>query len=161
MLNAILSSPHFIDFVSTLLLTLLSYVGLMVGNYVRSKAQSAKATALLDRVEKLTSSVVREALQTIADDIKAASADGKLTADEAMAIKAHALDRLRLCLGEKTKTELKALLSLNDAGLDAFFSTTLEATLHWVKEGRTVIGLTPTPTPVPASVPVSELAVEN
>jgi hypothetical protein len=71
--------------------------------------------------------------QTIVDDLKAAKADGVLSDEEKAAIKAKALANLKSHLGVKGLKELLSVLGLDDASLDKFLSSKLEASLHDVK----------------------------
>lgn len=68
--------------IALLLLTLLSFAAKEATQWLRSKRKTGAASDLIEQVMTAASMVVARNMQTIVEDLKAAAADGKITAEE-------------------------------------------------------------------------------
>ncbi len=73
---------------------------------------------------------VKNIQQTVVDDIKAASADGKISREEARRIKDNAIQQVLSYLGPKGCTELHGTLGLKDGAAESFIASKVEAAVH-------------------------------
>lgn len=116
------------------LLAILSWLGVMASKWIQEKVKNETASGILLRLDDAVLTVVRELQQTMVDDLKAASSDGKLTKEERDEIKTKALGNLKSYYGTKGLKILAQVLGLSiGAEFDKFLSSKLEAK---VKESK-------------------------
>lgn len=101
-------------------------------------AKSAEATAnikdsniksALNTVENCITTVVLELSQTVVDDLKASSADGKLTPDEIAKIKSDAVSKVEALLS----TDVSSTLNQVFGDAQAYISSKIEAEVKKLK----------------------------
>lgn len=143
--------PH--DLVSTIITALmpvflagLAWLGVKLSSWISSQTENALVENALLRVQHLAFTVVKDLSQTVADAYKAAAADGKLTKDEAKAIKRTAVGTLKSYLGKKGLKELTAATGLEGGALDDFLGSTVESAVHDLRIER-ITGMVLEPLP--------------
>lgn len=90
---------------------------------VTAKIKNANVKHAVSTAEDCATTVAYKMAQTVVDDIKAKSEDGKLTAEEAAQIKANALAEVKKILSEDTINAVHA--EFDDA--DAWLTSKIEA----------------------------------
>jgi len=81
------------------------------------------------RVTDAALTAVQSVAQSYSDDLKAASADGKLTAEECQAARDQALQRMKHLLGEAGLSEVQRIFGVYGASLDSALLDRIEAAL--------------------------------
>ena len=97
---------------------------------IRARVQNEFLRGVLLRLGDATLTATKELQQTVVDEIKAASADGKIVADERRRIKAAAVANVKSHLGPKGIAEFARILGLADGALDALIGAKVEAAVH-------------------------------
>lgn len=92
--------------VFTLALTTLISLGAV---YIRQRWAWARQTQVVEQVEAMARSTVLSLQQTLVENLKAANADGKLTAEEKEQVKLHALATLQAQITEGQRKVLAAV----------------------------------------------------
>lgn len=115
---------------------LLSYGAKLLTDYINDKREeiktrvkNEKTKTYVDLVADNAMNVVQTLNQTLVQDLKAASEDGKLTKDDAILIKNNALDMLKNTLSE----DIRELLGEVFGDTDVYLSNVLEKVVCQVK----------------------------
>lgn len=119
-----------IEVLSPVLMAALTWVAAKVAQLISAKVKNEWVRGVIARLDDAVLNAVREVEQSVVDEIKAARADGKLTAAERARVKAQAIDSIRSHLGLKGLGELARVLGLEDGCLDKLLSTRVEAAVH-------------------------------
>ncbi|MCC6178797.1 MAG: hypothetical protein WAZ94_15325 [Phycisphaerales bacterium] len=126
---------------------LVALVGL-VGVFLSRRAKDSRVWALVNGLWIMMQTAVAHAERELRPEIQKALADGKLTPEEAAALKSKTLqifrDQAATQLGELSK-----LLGLSDTGLGAFISGLLERAVSTIKSpgGMQTVAAPVAPTP--------------
>jgi len=118
-----------IEILSAVGLALLGAVGVALRAWLAEKVKSELLKGGLLRVTDAALTAVQSVAQSYSDDLKAASADGKLTADERQAARDQALQRMKHLLGEAGLSEVQRVFGVYGASLDSALLDRIEATL--------------------------------
>lgn len=102
--------PTLVEFVASIVVTLLGAVIAWVGAELRRKFTSEKAAAMITSAEKIAASAVRELERTVVPAAKEALADGKLTQAEGERIKQLAVDKVISFVGMGLSPDVAASL---------------------------------------------------
>jgi hypothetical protein len=105
----------------------------MAAKWLREKANNETATTVIALVEDAVTYAVREAEQTLVEDLKAKREDGKLTDDEKRDALQSALTAAKRALGEKGLASLEKLLGAID--VDKFLISRIEGEVHDLRNG--------------------------
>lgn len=119
-----------IEVLSPVLMAALTWVAAKVAQLISAKVKNEWVRGVLARLDDAVLNAVREVEQSVVAEIKAARADGKLTADERARVKAQAIESIRSHLGVKGLGELGRVLGLEDGCLEKLLSTRVEAAVH-------------------------------
>lgn len=122
-----------IDAVSGVLqVAIVGLIGLLFA-WIRGRMKSERLSSAMDTLEKAATVTVAEIQQTTVKGLKAASADGNLTKQEAAALGRQALKLVKERMGNPTKEALAA------AGLDLedIIKAQVEAAVLSLKQGET------------------------
>lgn len=130
----------------TALAALIAFGGKKLITLIDAKTKTEGASAktilvggILARLTAAVQTVVLDVNGTLKADMIAAAADGKITAEEKAAIKAHAIDRLKTHLGPKGLAEIVEILGINSTLVDTFLGSHLEAAIEGSKDRSGVI----------------------
>ncbi|MFH0899711.1 MAG: hypothetical protein V2A73_03685, partial [Pseudomonadota bacterium] len=126
---------------SPVLLAALTWVAAKVAQLINAKVRGETVRNILLRLEDATVAAVRDVYQSVVEEIKSASVDGKLTAEERLRVKARAIATVRAHLGMKGLAELATVLGLDDGAVQQMISTRVEATVHDLKRARMTNGV--------------------
>jgi hypothetical protein len=107
---------------SPLLIAAVSWLAVKLGNLIKSKTDNALLSSGLLRLNHAVFLIVKELMQTVAEDLKKANADGKLTDTEKKQIKDAALAKLKSYIGFG---EIARLFSLESEAKAAEFAGSL------------------------------------
>lgn len=121
---------------SPLLLAALTWAAAKAAQLIHAKVRAEYLRGVLLRLDDAVLAAVRDVHQVTVEELKAASADGRLTPEERAAVKAKAIEIVRTHLGAKGVTELAKVLGLDDGGLEKVLSTRIEAAVHDLKRAR-------------------------
>lgn len=102
--------PLIVDLLIPILMSLVAWLSVSAKKWIDAKVKNEWARGALTRLGDAVYDVVKATEQTMAQEIREAAADGKFTADEAKAIKQHAIDRVKAHVGSKGMDELKRVL---------------------------------------------------
>ena len=109
--------------------------------YLRGLIKNTKINDIVGRALGEVRDAVREVYQTVVADLKAKSADGKLTDKEKADAKALAIKLVRENIGMKGLAALMRVLGLDD--VDSWLGTKVEAVIDALKnEGKSKVTLT-------------------
>jgi hypothetical protein len=100
--------------------------------WIKEKTQNEALYTALDEAQAVADQVVAGLNATVVDELKAKSADGKLSADEAKEVAQKALN---MFLSDLSARSL-AVLENNADDLVAYVGHLLEARLLYLKEGK-------------------------
>jgi len=100
--------------------------------WIKEKTQNEVLFAALDEAQTVADQVVAGLKTTVVDELKARSADGKLSADEAKEVAQKALNMFLSDLSARSLT----VLENNADDLVAYVGHLLEARLLYLKEGK-------------------------
>jgi len=119
-----------LEILSPLLLAALTWAAAKLAQLIRAKVQNEYLKGVLVRVDDAVFTAVKDLQQTVVEQIKAASADGKITDDERKQIKEKALAAVRSHLGAKGIAEAAGILGLGGGALEGLLSSKVEAAVH-------------------------------
>lgn len=119
-----------LELLSPLLLAALTWAAAKLAQLIRAKVQNEYLKGVLVRVDDAVFTAVKDLQQTVVEQIKAASADGKITDDEKKQIKEKALAAVRSHLGAKGIAEAAGILGLGGGALEGLLSSKVEAAVH-------------------------------
>mgnify|MGYP001577004250 FL=1 len=119
-----------LEILSPLLLAALTWAAAKLAQLIRAKVQNEYLKGVLVRVDDAVFTAVKNLQQTVVEQIKAASADGKITDDEKKQIKDKALAAVKSHLGTKGLAEAAAVLGLGGGALEGLLSSKVEAAVH-------------------------------
>jgi hypothetical protein len=106
-----------------------------------AKIQNANIKSAVEHAEDCITTVVTELSQTTVDALKSASADGKLTAEDAATIKATALAKVQSLLSENVTTTISSIYG----NAEAWTASKIEAAVKNLKSISTVTASAVTP----------------
>lgn len=115
---------------SPVLVAGLTWLAARLAALIRVRVANEYLRGVLLRLGDATLTATKELQQTVVDEIKAASADGKISADERRRIKAAAIANVKSHLGPKGVAEFGRILGLADSALDALIAAKVEAAVH-------------------------------
>jgi len=124
-----------IEVLGSVLLFLLSLVGVALRQYVLTKVNNSNLRAALTRMTDASLGAVASVAQEYADALKRANADGKLTPEERDHARSMALERMKSLLGEVGLQEVQRVFGLYGASLDSALLSRLESALLSLKKG--------------------------
>ena len=119
-----------VEVLSPVLLAALTWVAAKVAQLITAKVKHEWLREVLIRLDDAVLNAVREVQQAVVNEIKAARADGKLTAEERARVKDRAIESIRSHLGMKGLAELTEVLGLEDGSVDKVLSSRVEAAVH-------------------------------
>lgn len=116
---------------SPVFLAVLSWVGVMAAKWIQTKVKNEQFSGIIRRLNDAAITVVRDLNQTVVEDLKEASSDGKLTAEERLRIKTEALKSLKSYLGVKGLKMLSSILGLTPGEeIDLFLTSKIESKVN-------------------------------
>ena len=119
-----------LEILSPLLLAALTWAAAKLAQLIRAKVQNEYLKGVLVRVDDAVFTAVKDLQQTVVEQIKAASADGKITDDEKKQIKDKALAAVKSHLGTKGLAEAASVLGLGGGALEGLLSSKVESAVH-------------------------------
>jgi hypothetical protein len=137
--------------VGTVLTAAITWGGAKLVTFIQAKTKNEFLKGALVRLEQAVQTAVLEVQQTYVEYVKAASADGKLTFEEAREAKARAILAAKTYLGRKGLLELAKVLGFTDGALDLFLGGKVEAMVAGVKLGEATAPATADPQLAPAA----------
>lgn len=138
-----------LEILSPVLLAALTWAAAKLAQLIRAKVRSEYLRQVLVRLDEAVFTAVKDLQQSVVEEIKAASADGKITDEEKKRIKERALASVRSHLGAKGISEVGAILGLDAGALDGFLSSKVEAAVHDLRRAATANGAPPREALVP------------
>jgi len=127
-----------LEILSPLLLAALTWAAAKLAQLIRAKVQNEYLKGVLVRLDDAVFTAVKDMQQTVVEQIKAASADGKITDDEKKQIKEKALASVKSHLGTKGLAEAAAILGLGGSALEGLLSSKVEAAVHDLRRSTPV-----------------------
>ena len=112
------------------MLAALTWAAAKLAQLIRAKVQNEYLKGVLVRVDDAVFTAVKDLQQTVVEQIKAASADGKITDDEKKQIKDKALAAVKSHLGTKGLAEAASVLGLGGGALEGLLSSKVESAVH-------------------------------
>lgn len=115
---------------SPVLLAALTWAAAKLAQLIRAKVQNEYLKGVLVRLDDAVFTAVKDLQQSVVEEIKAASADGKITDDEKRQIKERALASVKSHLGTKGLAEIAKVFGLEGGALETLLSSKVEAAVH-------------------------------
>lgn len=132
--------PKLLEAALPLLTVVLGWASVELSKFIRAKTKNEALAGALVRLNDVVFTVVKALNQTVVDELRKASADGKVTKEEVEKIKATALAQVKSHIGPKGIDELLYVLGLKDeAALDKFVADKVEAAVGDVKASTPAI----------------------
>lgn len=131
--------PTLVNALAPLVLALLGWLLTTLAMYVRQRTAAMKnqyLAGVLERLDDAVETAVREASQTLVDDMRKAAADGTISKDEAREARDHALGKLKAYMGPKGVAELGRVMALDVGGIDSYLAGKVEAKVNALKGER-------------------------
>ena len=110
---------------------LISWAGLSISRWLHAQVKNAYIRTALVRLNEIVTTVVRGLYQQVTTSLKAASKDGKLSTEEARAIKTDAVVSVLDQLGKRGMRDLEHVLQKDS--LEEFIEHKIEAAVHAIK----------------------------
>lgn len=130
-----------LEILSPVLLAALTWAAAKLAQLIRAKVKSEYLRGALVRLDDAVFTAVKDLQQSVVEEIKAASADGKITEDEKKRIKEKALASVKSHLGTKGLSELATVLGLDGGAIEGFLSSKVEAAVHDLRRATTANGM--------------------
>jgi hypothetical protein len=125
---------------SPALAALLAWASTRLVQLITAKVKFEYLRGVLVRLDDVVFAAVREIQQTVVDDLKSNSPDGRLTPAQRDQLKQDVLAKIKSHIGMKGLAEIAKILGLDGVGLDNFIATKAEAAVHDLKVTRTAAG---------------------
>ena len=126
---------------SPVLLAALSWLSLQAAGLIQVKVKHENVRGTLLRLDDAVFVAVRQIQQVIVDQLKAASADGTLTADERRQVKAATLEAIRSYMGPKGILEICRILGLKDDELERVVGPRVDAAVFELNARKATNGV--------------------
>lgn len=112
--------------VTAVILPLISYAGARLVTYLNSKIKDANAKILLTTATDIVINAVRSVFQTYVDSLKASGSFDTQA-------QTQALTKAKDIALSQTTDEVKTFIDKNYGSIDAWLTTTIEATINLIK----------------------------
>ena len=130
-----------LEILSPVLLAALTWAAAKLAQLIRAKVKSEYLRGALVSLDDAVFTAVKDLQQSVVEEIKAASADGKITDEEKKRIKEKALASVKSHLGTKGLSELATVLGLDGGAIEGFLSSKVEAAVHDLRRATTANGV--------------------
>ncbi len=137
--------------VSPVLVAALTWAAAKLASFIRSKVDNEYLRGVLVRLDDAVVTAVKDLQQTVVAEIKAASADGKISEAEKRRIKDAAVANVKSYLGAKGIRVLAEVLGLSGGALDSFLGSKVEAAVHDLRLTERAVSAAPAPRPAAES----------
>jgi hypothetical protein len=127
-------SDFLLSILSPLLLGLAALLVARIELWIRTHVKQTELQSLLLRATEAASVAANETAQTLVDNLKLASADGTLTADEASRALISAKARARMYLGPDGLALARRVLGNDESAIDAWLTGLIEREVRRVRE---------------------------
>ncbi|MFZ5895044.1 MAG: hypothetical protein ACOY0T_28550 [Myxococcota bacterium] len=121
---------------SPVFLAILSWLSLRVAQFINAKVKNEHVAGVLHRLDDAVAVAVRQVEQVIVAELKAASSDGILNAEERIRVKGAALAAARSYIGFKGLLEIGKILGLKRDELDRLVEARVEAAVYDMRAAR-------------------------
>lgn len=119
-----------LEILSPVLLAALTWAAAKLAQLIRAKVQNEYLKGVLVRLDDAVFTAVKDLQQSVVEQIKAASADGKITDEEKRQIKEKAMAAVKSHLGTRGLAEAAKILGLEGGALEGLLSSKVEAAVH-------------------------------
>jgi len=133
--------------VSPVLVAALTWAAAKLASFIRSKVDNEYLRGVLVRLDDAVVTAVKDLQQTVVAEIKAATADGKISETEKQRIKDAAVANVKSYLGTKGIRVLAEVLGLSGGTLDSFLGSKVEAAVHDLRLTERAVSAAPAPKP--------------
>lgn len=134
-----------LEILSPVLLAALTWAAAKLAQLVRAKVKNEYLRGVLVRLDDVVFTAVKDLQQTVVNEIKLASADGKISDAEKRRVKDQAIANVKSHLGTKGIGELAKVLGLDGGAIEGLLSSKVEAAVHDLRRAS-------------AAAPVAEVA---
>lgn len=131
--------------VSPVLVAALTWAAAKLATFIRSKVDNEYLRGVLVRLDDAVVTAVKDLQQTVVAEIKAATADGKISEAEKQRIKDAAVANVKSYLGTKGIRVLAEVLGLSGGALDSFLGSKVEAAVHDLRLTERAVSTATTP----------------
>jgi hypothetical protein len=132
-----------LQLLSPVVLAALTWLAARVNALIRARVQNEYLRGVLLRLDDAVFAAVRELHQVVVEGMKSASADGRLTPEQKLQIKARAIATIKSHLSPRGLKEAAEVFGLRTDMLDQVLSTRVEAAVHDLKRARFINGSNP------------------
>ena len=139
-----------LEFLSPVLLAAVTWAAAKLAQLIRAKVQNEYLKGVLVRLDDAVFTAVKDLQQSVVEQIKAVSTDGKITDDEKRQIKERAVATVKSHIGTKGLAEVAKILGLGGSALETLLSSKVEAAVHDLRQSAdAATGVAPGGAPSP------------
>ena len=109
-----------------------------LGAKLAADAATSKIAAVGSKLELFVESVVTDLEATVKPRLLEAAADGEISIEEGIALKALCIERVKVLLSEKGLSELTAVLGVAGPAIDSLLSGLIEKMLNSVQHATAI-----------------------
>lgn len=142
-MGKLLTDPMVTQALALVLVTVLTGLAAMAGNWLRKRTGNEQAAAVTERALLEVSGAVAEVGQCYVDELRKADADGIITADEAKEARRKAVAIAKANLGPAGVQRLVRALGIDAADVDRWLGTHVEAAVRAEAAPETPAGVLP------------------
>lgn len=137
-----------LEILSPVVLAVLTWAAAKLAQLIRAKVQNEYLKGVLVRLDDAVFTAVKDLQQSVVDEIKAASVDGKITEEEKRRIKEKAISAVKSHLGTKGLAEVAKILGLEGGALEGLLSSKVEAAVHDLRRTAPAVNAPVVATPI-------------
>jgi hypothetical protein len=124
-----------VETLSPVFLAALTWAAAKLAQLIRAKVQNEHLAGVLLRIDDAVFTAVKDMQKSVVDQLKAASADGKITCEEQKQIKEKAVATARAHLGENGRAAVAKILGMGSAAIEDLLASKVEAAVHDLRHG--------------------------
>jgi hypothetical protein len=125
--------PDIIAYLTPVLTGVGAYLIKLILNWIHAHTKAGLTQTILIKVSDIIETVVRELMEIVVTDAKAASIDGKLTPEEIRKIRDDALAKVKAFLGPDGLKEIMGILGITPSTIDSYLTSKINSTVQQVK----------------------------
>lgn len=116
--------------VSPMLVAALTWASTKLTGFIKARVNNEYLRGILVRLDDAVVTVVKDLQQTVINEVKAVSADGKITMADKKRIKDLAVANVKSYLGDNGRRVMSDVLGLSDSAVNGFISSKIESAVH-------------------------------
>lgn len=119
-----------VEALSPVFLAAVTWAAAKLAQLIRAKVQNEYLSGVLLRIDEAVFTAVKDMQKSVVDQLKAASADGKISCEEQKQIKEQAIATARAHLGKNGRAAVSKVLGMSGAAIENLLASKVEAAVH-------------------------------